>query len=101
MKTLTTVAMVPRLVVDAAVRLYQRHVSPRKGFTCAHLVAMGGQSCSAAVRTIVAERGIIRGFLPVLERFRSCARASSSLGRGEARVRGVCCCGGIPIPFRL
>ncbi|SDL66456.1 membrane protein insertion efficiency factor YidD [Tessaracoccus oleiagri] len=101
MEILHSLAMVPRLAVDLGIRAYQRHLSPHKGFTCAHLVAHGGRSCSAAVRAIVAERGVVRGIPDVLARFLACGRAAASLGPGGTRVRGVCCCGGIPIPFRL
>ena len=86
-------------LVDAAIRGYQRRLSPRKGYTCAHLVAHGGQSCSAAVRGIVARRGVVRGALPTAARFLACYQAATLLL--ESDVRGVCCCGGIPIPFRF
>lgn len=90
-----------RRVVDAAIRGYQRHLSPRKGFTCAYLVAEGGRSCSAVIRTIVAERGILGGLAPAISQFLACGRAASRLSRSGTDTRGVCCCGGIPIPFRF
>ncbi|GGC15315.1 membrane protein insertion efficiency factor YidD [Cellulomonas carbonis] len=84
---------------DLLIRGYQRHLSPRKGFTCAHLVAHGGQSCSAAVRGIVARRGVLRAGVPTALRFLACYRAATLLAKTD--VQGVCCCGGIPIPFRF
>lgn len=97
----SSIASAPRRGVDTAIRTYQRYVSPHKGFTCAHLVAHGGQSCSAAVRAIVADRGVILGALPTLARFCACYQAAALLQARPDRVRGVCCCGGIPIPFRF
>ncbi|WP_092612563.1 membrane protein insertion efficiency factor YidD [Raineyella antarctica] len=88
----------PCRAVDRAIAWYQRRLSPRKGWNCAHLVANGGQSCSAAVRTIIAERGLVRGSLPVMRRFAACALASMLL---PSHVQGVCCCGPIPIHFRF
>jgi putative component of membrane protein insertase Oxa1/YidC/SpoIIIJ protein YidD len=85
--------------VDALIRGYQRHLSPRKGFTCAHLVAHGGTSCSAAVRRIVERRGVVRGAVPTALRFVACYQAATMLR--QADVQGVCCCGGIPVPFRF
>lgn len=85
--------------VDALIRGYQRHLSPRKRFTCAHLVAHGGTSCSAAVRRIVGRRGVVRGVVPTAVRFVACYRAALLLQ--QSGVQGVCCCGGIPIPFRF
>jgi putative component of membrane protein insertase Oxa1/YidC/SpoIIIJ protein YidD len=101
MLTSASLASAPRRGVDAAIRAYQRHVSPRKRFTCAHLVARGGQSCSAAVRGIVADRGVVRGAVPTLARFYACYQAAALLQARPGRVQGVCCCGPIPIPFRF
>ena len=95
-------ATAPRRAVDRLIRGYQRHISPRKGFTCAHLVAQGGQSCSAAVRGIIAQQGVLRGIVPTMLRFAACYRAALMLGPGGGgHVSGVCCCGPIPIPFRF
>ncbi|MCK6210958.1 membrane protein insertion efficiency factor YidD [Georgenia sp. EYE_87] len=84
---------------DAAIRGYQQHLSPRKSWSCAHLVAHGGRSCSAAVREIIAARGLVRGAVPTALRFLACYRAAALLAQTD--VQGVCCCGGIPIPFRF
>lgn len=89
----------PARAVDSLIRGYQRHLSSRKGFTCAHLVAHGGTSCSAAVRRIVGRRGLVRGAVPTALRFVACYRAAALLRQSD--VQGVCCCGGIPIPFRF
>ena len=85
--------------VDAGIRRYQQHVSPRKGWSCAHRVAHGGDSCSDAVRAIVRRRGIVRGVRPTVQRFVACSAAASLLMASD--VRGVCCCGPIPIPFKF
>ncbi|WP_225755414.1 membrane protein insertion efficiency factor YidD [Actinotalea sp. Marseille-Q4924] len=85
--------------VDALIRGYQRHLSARKGFTCAHLVAHGGTSCSAAVQRILSQRGLLRGAVPTAVRFLACYQAAALLR--ESNVQGVCCCGGIPVPFRF
>lgn len=101
MITTTQLTALPRRGVDAAIRAYQRHLSPRKGFTCAYLVAEGGRSCSAVIRTVVAERGVLGGLVPALNQFLACGRAASRLSHSGTDTRGVCCCGGIPIPFRF
>jgi len=86
-------------LADRLIQGYQRHLSPRKGWSCAHLVAHGGQSCSAAVRDLVARRGVTRAVVPTAVRFVACYQAALMLAQTD--VRGVCCCGGIPIPFRF
>ena len=97
----TPLLTAPRRAADRAIAGYQRHLSPRKGYTCAHLVAHGGRSCSAAVRDIVARRGLLRGAAPTIARFYACYQAAALLRLMPARVEGVCCCGPIPIPFRF
>ncbi|UZN03665.1 membrane protein insertion efficiency factor YidD [Cellulomonas sp. S1-8] len=89
----------PAAAVDRLIGIYQRRLSPRKGWGCAHRVAHGGASCSAAVRQLVAQRGVGRALLPTVARFVACAQAASLLAQTD--VSGVCCCGGIPIPFRF
>ncbi|WP_043500664.1 membrane protein insertion efficiency factor YidD [Georgenia sp. SUBG003] len=84
---------------DTAIRGYQKHLSPRKGWSCAHLVAHGGRSCSAEVRSIIAARGLLGGAVPTAVRLFACYQAAAMLARTD--VQGVCCCGGIPIPFRF
>ncbi|MBZ9713717.1 membrane protein insertion efficiency factor YidD [Deinococcus multiflagellatus] len=90
--------------VLSSIDLYQRWLSPLKGFRCAHAAFYGGDSCSAAVRRLVAERGALAARPDIAARFQTCAQAYSHLA-GAAQVtggsvRGVCCCGPVPIPFR-
>ena len=89
----------PTRAVDALIGWYQRRLSPRKGYSCAHRVAHGGDSCSGAVRDIVRRRGVLGGVAPSALRFLACYRAVSLLT--PQQTSGVCCCGGIPIPFRF
>jgi putative component of membrane protein insertase Oxa1/YidC/SpoIIIJ protein YidD len=51
----------------AAIRFYQRVVSPYKGFSCALRVATGGASCSAYGHAVIARFGLVRG-LGLLQR---------------------------------
>ena len=95
------VANTPRRVVDAAITGYQRHISPRKGYRCARGALHGDQTCSAAVRGIIRERGVIRGIRPSVMRFVACYQAAALLKLVPGEVRGVCCCGPLPIPFRF
>lgn len=95
-------APLPRRAILSAISWYQASVSPRKGFRCASAVHSGGLSCSAVVRHLVEDRGVLGAVVPTLAQFLSCGRAAHLLRTGpSAEVRGVCCCGGIPIPFRI
>jgi putative component of membrane protein insertase Oxa1/YidC/SpoIIIJ protein YidD len=86
-------------LADRLIRGYQRRLSPRKGWSCAYRVAHGGTSCSEAVRQAVARRGVLRGIRPSVLQLVACYQAAALLQRSQ--VNGVCCCGGIPIPFRF
>lgn len=89
-------------LVCRAIGGYQRWISPRKGFRCAHALLHGGSGCSGAVRELVRTRGVL-GALPAINaRFAACRAAYlalPALGYSGTQLRGVCCCNGIPIPF--
>lgn len=87
-------------LADRAIAWYQVRLSPRKRYGCAHRVAHGGDSCSQAVRRSLLDRGLFASAVPTLVRFAACWQAVALLTPHQ-RVQGVCCCGGIPIPFRF
>ncbi|UQN09617.1 membrane protein insertion efficiency factor YidD [Deinococcus sp. QL22] len=89
----------------SAISFYQRWLSPLKGFRCAHAALYGGESCSAAVARVISEQGLTGSASAISARFQACRSAFDQLSLGQhvtggARVRGVCCCGPLPIPFR-
>jgi putative component of membrane protein insertase Oxa1/YidC/SpoIIIJ protein YidD len=66
----------------AAIRFYQRFISPYKGFSCALRVATGGASCSAYGHAVIARFGLLRGFGLLQRRFALC-------GHVHGRLRAV------------
>jgi putative component of membrane protein insertase Oxa1/YidC/SpoIIIJ protein YidD len=56
----------------AAIRCYQRFISPYKGYSCALRVATGGASCSAYGYAVIARFGLGRGLGLLLRRFELC-----------------------------
>ncbi len=66
----------------AAIRVYQRFISPYKGFACALRVATGGASCSAYGHAAIARFGLRRGLGLLQRRFELC-------GHVHARLRAV------------
>lgn len=83
------------------IALYQRWLSPLKGFRCAHAALYGGESCSVAIAQIIGEQGLASP--AIAAQFVACRQAYSHLPAqmtGGVRMRGVCCCGPLPIPFR-
>ena len=85
------------------IALYQRWLSPHKGFRCAHAAFYGGESCSAAIARTIRKRGLVGSGPAIAARFAACRQTYGLLSTqltGGPRVRGVCCCGPLPIPFR-
>ena len=92
------------LIDTAVLRLvdgYRAGISPRKGWKCAAGAAGLGSTCSTVIRNSIAGQGVARSVAPAARQFAQCAGAAHRLGRSQARVEGVCCCGPIPIPFRF
>ena len=67
------------------ITLYQRHISPHKGFRCAHAALHGEQGCSQAVKGIIAEQGLFGGWSDIRQRFRHCSEAYETLEKHRER----------------
>jgi putative component of membrane protein insertase Oxa1/YidC/SpoIIIJ protein YidD len=65
--------------VDWAIGQYQRHLSPRKGFTCAHRKLHGGASCSGYFRELVTTEGFTQAIQPFQQRLVDCRKANDRL----------------------
>lgn len=63
----------------SGIGFYQRFISPYKGYRCAHACYHGGPSCSHAIREILVEHGLIRGWPLVRQRFADCRHAYASM----------------------
>ncbi len=62
-----------------AITLYQRYVSPHKGFSCPHRILHGGQSCSGYVKVLILSSGV-RAVLPdIRAHFDQCREVRISL----------------------
>ena len=61
------------------IELYQRFVSPYKGFHCAHHVLHKKETCSNAVKQLVAEHGVFKARPLIGARFKECRSAYNSL----------------------
>jgi putative component of membrane protein insertase Oxa1/YidC/SpoIIIJ protein YidD len=97
-----------RLVVLAAIRFYQRHLSPRKGFQCAYRAHTGRASCSVLGYRAVRRHGVFAGLGLIRQRTGLCGvvhrRHAASLRRLHAQ-HGACdagcdlpCHGGCDMP---
>ncbi|MEH2437528.1 MAG: membrane protein insertion efficiency factor YidD [Nostoc sp.] len=68
-----------RQVSIAAISGYQKHISPYKGFVCAHRLLYGGESCSGYFKRVVAKEGLKAAFVNSRERFQACKQANQIL----------------------
>ncbi|MBD8614927.1 membrane protein insertion efficiency factor YidD [Pseudomonas sp. CFBP 13719] len=74
---------------------YQKIISPRKGYRCAHSLEHGGPGCSGAVLQILEEHGLMRGYNLISQRFADCSdSAEQRRKREEKRRKKEKCCGG-------
>lgn len=62
-----------------AITLYQRHVSPHKGFSCPNRVLHGGPSCSGYVKGSILDSGVRAALPDIRARFDRCREARISL----------------------
>jgi putative component of membrane protein insertase Oxa1/YidC/SpoIIIJ protein YidD len=83
-----------------AIRFYQRHLSPRKGFSCAHRGATGGDSCSAYGYRAIHCCGLRKGLRLLRRRLDACGSRQRFGGGPLSYQHGDCdpgidadCCG--------
>ena len=76
-------------VAVGAIDLYQRFISPYKGFCCAHRAVRGRRSCSQFAKRLIEKVGLLR-FGPLLaRRLRKCGEVARALKAGlVGRRRG-------------
>jgi putative component of membrane protein insertase Oxa1/YidC/SpoIIIJ protein YidD len=79
-----------------AIALYQRHLSPRKGYCCALHAAGRGRSCSAYGYRAIARGGLLTGLVLLRRRVAACGRVHAAARPavryqpGMAYQRGFC-----------
>lgn len=84
-----------RELMLAAIRVYQRYVSPYKGFCCAYRAHTGRASCSTLGYRAVRRYGALRGLALIRQRTMLCGVAHRRYGLPPpvamlARQRGYC-----------
>lgn len=72
------------------IRLYQKYLSPRKGYRCAHSVLHGDTGCSGAVIQIIQENSIMEWRKLIRTRFDNCRLAHEELKEKKKDKNGKC-----------
>ena len=84
-----------RRLLIAAIRFYQRHISPRKGFCCAYRAHTGRHSCSTLGLRAVRRYGAMQGLGVLRRRLYLCGvvhRRYATQPRPALAQRGDCDC---------
>lgn len=68
-----------RQLAIRAIAGYQQHLSPLKGFSCAHRLLHGGVSCSQYTKQIIAQEGLAAALHKSRQRFQECKQANQIL----------------------
>lgn len=69
------------------ISLYQRYLSPLKGYRCAYASLHGGHSCSTAVKNIVADKGVFSGYADIRHQFEQCTLAYHEVQETEKKKK--------------
>ncbi|MBR8830850.1 MAG: putative membrane protein insertion efficiency factor [Chroococcopsis gigantea SAG 12.99] len=78
----------------SAISTYQQHISPRKGYSCAHRLMHDDLSCSEYVKQQLLHQDLATALSFTLQRFRDCRAASQQLSASSGCLILPCC---IPI----
>jgi putative component of membrane protein insertase Oxa1/YidC/SpoIIIJ protein YidD len=70
---------VGRQISVAAITQYQKHISPHKGFSCAHRILYGGESCSQYIKRVIVQEGLRGAIVKSRIRFQACSQANEIL----------------------
>jgi putative component of membrane protein insertase Oxa1/YidC/SpoIIIJ protein YidD len=65
-----------RRVSITAITGYQKHLSPHKGFVCAHRILYGGESCSGYIKRVIAQEGLRIALVKSRQQFQACKQAN-------------------------
>ena len=62
-------------IAVGGIELYQRFISPYKGYRCAYGVHCDGPSCSEYGKQVISKEGVIVGAVFLFQRFQECGQA--------------------------
>lgn len=89
------------------INLYQKYISPYKGFSCAYRVGTGGLSCSAYGKLVISKYGVKKGYALLKRRFKDCTFCSQEISKRQHKKTisklnhaqaGFGDCGGCDLP---
>lgn len=83
-----------------SIDLYQKYISPKKGYRCAYSALHGGCGCSGHVKILIKKHGVLKSIPLARNRFKMCREAYSFIekhgipglppGKHGANTGGIC-----------
>lgn len=70
--------------VVGLIGLYQRRISPYKGYACAHRVHYGEMSCSEFVKQAIVAKGLFTALPTIKHRFIACREAYGAMQSAQS-----------------
>ncbi len=77
--TLVPIELGTRKLLIRLINLYQTHISPRKGYSCAYRILHQDESCSCYVKNSLLETDLMTAISRSRRRFRDCHEAAKIL----------------------
>lgn len=84
---ISTIDHFSRETASSFISLYQKYLSPHKGFSCAYRVLHRSESCSQYAKRMILEQGLSRAVPLVRQRFRDCRAANETLQTRRQRCQ--------------
>ena len=69
------------------IAIYQKYISPKKGYSCAHRILNNGQSCSSYCSENLKKHGFVSTVVVMPSRFRQCYKAGIELSEHKKTPR--------------
>ncbi len=79
-----------KVIYRFMIGLYQKYLSPRKGYRCAYSLEHGGSGCSGAVLNILENHGLFRGWSLIKHRFQECGEAAEKRKKRKKEGGSIC-----------
>lgn len=80
-----------RKLLAFTISVYQRRLSPHKGFKCAHKGLHKGDSCSEFTKKKILDKGVFSSLKDIRQRFSDCREAAQTIQRSSLKYqRGDC-----------
>ncbi|MES9870619.1 MAG: membrane protein insertion efficiency factor YidD [Sedimenticola sp.] len=75
-------------IVKSSIRMYQKWLSPVKGYRCAHAAYYGGESCSSFGYKAVSDHGLLYFITAMYSRLINCRKAAILLNENNSSSSG-------------